>query len=221
MMQMFEMRVLGTRVSGPRARGFSLIEILVAITILAALASTALIMVPIAQERSRRTVCAQNLMDLGGVYQLWSLESPGRAPHPGSAVFLRWRQERRFIRFGEESKLLCPGDPAAFFPQTDADRSRWDEVNLAAPDPSLCSYAARDTSRHPSGGGMRRIIACDRQGADGQQPHHAGGLNVLYDSGAVVFVTHAMLGVDDPDTTLRVGPESEVAVLREVIDSAR
>lgn len=203
------------------SRGFTLIEILVSITILAALAGSALLLVPIAQERSRRAVCAQNLMDLGGAYQLWVMESPGATPHPGSAVFLEWRKERRLIRFGEEDKLLCPGDRSAAFPRTDSDRERWDDVNLDAPDPALCSYAARDTRRHPMGGGKRRIIACDRQGADGQQPHHEGGLNVLYDSGAVVFVTRAMLGVDDPETPLRVGPESEVAVLREVLDSAR
>jgi prepilin-type N-terminal cleavage/methylation domain-containing protein len=202
-------------------RGFTLIEILVSMTILAALASAALILVPVAQERSRRAVCAQNLRDLGGAYQLWQMESPGAAPHPGSAVFLEWRKERRMIRFGEEDKLLCPGDPSALYPQTDSDRARWDDVDLASPDPSLCSYAARDTRRHPIGGGVRRIIACDRQGADGRTPHHDGGLNVLYDDGAVVFVTRRQLGLDDPDAPLRVGPESEVAVLREVLDSAR
>lgn len=202
-------------------RGFTLVEILVSITILAALAGTALTLVPIAQERARRAVCAQNLMDLGGAYQTWRLESPGRAPVAGSAVFLAWRKERRFVRFGEEEKLLCPGDPAALFPAHDADRARWDDVDLGAPDPGLCSYAARDTTRHPLGGGARQIIACDRQGADGTRPHHDGGLNVLYDSGAVVFLTPAMLGVDVAGAPLRVGPDSDVPALSEVRDSSR
>jgi prepilin-type N-terminal cleavage/methylation domain-containing protein len=204
-----------------RPSGLTLIEILVSITIVAALASTALILIPIGMERSRRAVCAQNLADLGGAYQLWRMEQPGGARHAGSAIFLAWRKERRIVRCGDEEKLLCPGDPTAFFPRTDVERARWDEVDLDAPDPALCSYAVRDTTRHPLGGGMRRIVACDRQGRDGTQPHHDGGLNVVYDSGAVVFLTHAMLGVEDPESTLRVGPESEVAALREVVDSAR
>ena len=204
-----------------RANGFTLVEILVSITIVAALAGTALLMVPIAQERARRSVCSKHLSELGGAWQIWRMENPGGVPETGSAVLLRWRQERRLIRFGEEETLLCPGDPSALFPQTDADRARWDEVDLSDPDASLCSYAFRDLRRHPLDGGRRNVIACDRQGADGTLPHHDGGLMVLYDNGAVVFVTRAMLGIEDPATPLRVGPESEVATLREVTTGER
>ncbi len=201
--------------SRTRGSGFSLIEILVALTIVAALASTALLLVPIGREKARRTVCQQNLADLGGVYQLATLEEPAAARARGTAQFLEWRRARRYVRFGEEEKLLCPGDPGARFPRTEDERAAWDAVAPGETPPGLCSYAGRDPRRAGADdqAGRREIVACDRQGDDGATPHHEGGLNVLYDSGAVVFVTREMLGLG-PDDALRVGPDSPSPTLR-------
>ncbi len=195
-------------------QGFSLIEILVAITIMATLAASAAVLIPIGIGRANRARCVENLHELGGLYHIQRLESPGRPPHDGADLFLAWRRARVQLKFGDEELLLCPADPAARFPRTDADREAWDEETNAA---ALCSYAVRDFSKYPlhADDGRRSIIACDRQGLDGATPHHDGGINVLYGNGAVKWMTAELLQlpVDQPIT---VGPESQHELLRMV-----
>jgi len=202
-----------------RSGGFTLIEILVAISIVAALSASALLLVPIGQEMSRRSQCASNLLDLGALYQLEKMEHPGRSRHSGSAAMLAMRTESRRVKFGDEEKFLCPGDPHVVFPRTDTDRERWDDVDLANVPDGLCSYAGRDFSRHPFGSGARgprkEVLAMDRQGDDGRTPHHDGGLNVLYEDGAVRFLRRPDLGIDAGDAIV-VGSASEHPVLSTV-----
>jgi prepilin-type N-terminal cleavage/methylation domain-containing protein len=200
-------------------RGFSLIEILVAISIIAALAASTMLLIPVGQEMSRRTQCSRNLGDLGALLQLEKLERPGRGPHEGTARLLALRVETGRVRFGDEEKLLCPGDPHVIFPRTDLDRERWDDIDLANVPDGLCSYAVRDRARHPAGPGSRgprkQVVAMDRQGDDGRTPHHDGGVNVLYDDGAVKFLRRAELGLD-PEAPIIVGRASDHPVLSTV-----
>ncbi len=191
-------------------RGFTLVEILVSISIVAALMASALLLVPKGMEMSRRSQCASNLADLGALYQLQRMEQPGRSRYDGAAVLLALRAESGAVRFGDEDKFLCPGDPQAVFPRSDPERQRWSDVDLGNVPDGLCSYAARDFSGHPFGARGRRkeVLATDRQGDDGRTPHHDGGLNVLYDDGAVKFLRRADLGLESSDPIV-VGAASE------------
>ena len=53
-----------------RERGFTLIEILVVITIIASLAGAVLILVPRIQQKQKQTTCANHLRQLGTLYTM-------------------------------------------------------------------------------------------------------------------------------------------------------
>lgn len=203
-----------------RASGWTLIEIMVVLAIIAGLTASVTVAIPIAMDRSNRQQCAGHLNGLGVIYHQMRLEHPGRPPHNGQSLFLSWRKKRDPVRFGEEDNLLCPADPSAVFPRNDEDRARWDDVDLDHPGPDLCSFAVRDFRRHPTGpDGTRQIIACDRQGSSGDTAHHRGGLNVLFDNGTTRFLDREALGLG-PDDPIVVGPESEHEMLRKVVTTA-
>jgi prepilin-type N-terminal cleavage/methylation domain-containing protein len=199
------------------ASGWTLIEIMVVLAIIAGLTASVSVAIPIAIDRSNRQQCAGHLTGLGVVYQQMRAERPGRPLHNGQSLFLSWRKKRDPVRFGEEDTLLCPGDPSAVFPRNDDDRARWDDVDLAHPDPDLCSFAVRDFRRHPTGpDGKVQIIACDRQGATGDTSHHRGGINVLFDNGTTRFLDREELGLGAGDPIV-VGPDAEHEMLRQVV----
>ena len=72
-----------------------------------------------------RSQCASNLADLGALYQLEKLEHPGRSRHSGSAALLVMRSESGKVKFGDEEKFLCPGDPHVVFPRGRINSSAW------------------------------------------------------------------------------------------------
>ena len=113
--------------------------------------------------------------------------------------------------------LLCPGDEEVSFPNTDEDRMRWDEVDLMNIPADMCSYAVRDFATYPiPTDGQVHIIACDRMGRDGRTSHHRDGLNVLFDTGHVKFMSREDLGLA-PDAPIIVGPDSLHPMLKKVV----
>ena len=200
-----------------REQGFTLIEILVVITIIASLAGAVLILVPRIQEKQRQTTCANHLRQLGGVYTSESMEKPGLPPHVGASLFLYYRQ-KHFIQKTREEVLTCPGDNSVRVPANAADSERYDEIDLANPPLDACSYMARDFINYPlsNEAPSAQIIACDRNGTDNKTPHHRDGLNILYDDGAVQFKDREFLGLT-PEDPIVVGPDSDVDLLRQVI----
>lgn len=200
-------------------KGFTLIEIMVVIAIIATLVAAVSLGIPLVQERSNRLQCARNLSDFGTLFTNWRLEKPGKPKYSGVALFL-WFRKKRDIREGEEEKLLCPGDQSVLFPADAEDRAKYNEVDLKNPPTDMCSYAVRDFNKYPlsQDSGKIQIIACDRQGNDGRTMHHKGGITVLYDSGSAKFLEKEALGVsmgdDDP---IVVGPTTDHEMLKKVI----
>jgi prepilin-type N-terminal cleavage/methylation domain-containing protein/prepilin-type processing-associated H-X9-DG protein len=148
--------------------GFTLVELLVAIAILALLSSLAYPGIRMALEAGRRTKCASNLKSIGEAIIAEGL-TPGGFPHRSGATgaeTLAILYERDVI--GEEEVFSCPGSGVR---TADLESIRKD-----------CGYAFRVGARTLPAGSKAVPIACDRS-----VDHHGDGMNVLYSDGRVVF----------------------------------
>jgi prepilin-type N-terminal cleavage/methylation domain-containing protein len=200
------------------AQGFTLIEIMVVITIIAALVSTVAIIVPKMQENQKKLSCQNNLSQLGQIYAMEAMENKGKAQkYSGVALWLSYRKDAKQIRRGDERALICPGDNIAP-PDTEDDKKKWDNVNLQNPATDLCSYAARDFVNHPIGAEDKdkQIIGTDRQGANQRTMHHKDAIIVVYDSGDCSPLNREALGIDS-ESPIDIGPDAKNDHLRKII----
>jgi hypothetical protein len=158
--------------------------------------------------REPRTACLNNLSQLGQILLMEAQEHPGELPkYSGPALFLSWRKDRSEIRRGDERALICPEDDLAHVPETDAEKRAWDDVDLAHPPRSLCSYAVRDFERFPidpKSGMPQPIAAC---------LHHKGIVVFVDAAGDAQFVKLDELGLASDDEKI-VGPGSKSPLLR-------
>jgi len=197
--------------------GFTLIEILVVITIIAALAGSVMLAVSFSQEKFRQTQCGDRLRQIGTMYTTERLANGGRPRHSGVAYFLALRVEGKIQR-GNELTFVCPGDPSVVVTHTPEDQARYDEIDLANPSDELCSFVVRDFANHPIGREEYELqaIAADRQGLDHRTAHDSGGINVLFAGGSVKFMDRAALGIHSADSIV-VGPESTNEMLSKMV----
>jgi prepilin-type N-terminal cleavage/methylation domain-containing protein len=204
------------------AQGFTLIEIMVVIAIIAGLIGTVAIIVPTMQEKQKRFTCANNLSQLGGIFVIERGEKSGKPKHDGQALFLSWRIKGAKIKEGQEAILICPGDQGISQVDTPEARAKYNDIDLKSPPDDMCSYAVRDFSSHPLSNEAQKlqIIACDRNGANGREPHHKNGLNIVFEDGSTNFYDRDALGVtgDDP---IVVGPDSPNEMLKQVVHNKR
>lgn len=158
--------------------------------------------------QKQRAICLGRLSQLGLVFLMHSSAAPDKAPpHSGPALFLSWRKDRSEIARGYEKVLICPLDDLADVPETDAEKRAWDDVDLAHPPRSLCSYAVRDFERFPlesKDAAPHPIAAC---------LHHPGIAIVGFDSGEARPVKLDELGLASDDEKI-VGPSSKSPLLR-------
>jgi len=201
-----------------KAQGFTLIEIMVVITIIAALVSTVAVLVPKMQEQSHKTGCLGNLGQLGGVYLSEAMQNKGRAQkYSGVALWLSYRKDASNIKRGDEKALICPGDNVAV-PENDEDKKRWDNVDLNNPDSNLCSYAARDFVNFPTSveSKDKEIIGSDRQGTNQRTSQHKGGICCVFEGGDAQFFTREELSIPS-ESDIVIGPEASNANLKKVV----
>lgn len=201
-----------------RAQGFTLIEIMVVIAIIAGLVTTVAIVVPKMQEQQRKTGCLNNLSQLGQVYLMQAQENRAKAQkYSGVALWLSYRKNASEIKRGDERSLICPGDQGVALPETEEDKKKWDNVDLDNPASDLCSYTARDFKNYPLNieSPNKEIIGSDRQGADQRSMMHKGGLVCCYEHGDAQFVTREELGINT-ENPIVVGPEAENPMLKKV-----
>ena len=212
---------MGQAVRRARIRGeagFTLVEILVVITIIAALIGIVAAVIPQAQQASRKLQCANNLKQIGGMLVERST-AKGLGTRGGAAMLLNV-YKLGMIRKGDERVFLCPGDIIIRGQNIDDPefRKKYEAIDLDHVDPLLCSYAGRNRKLYKilPDAREKQAWACDCQGDDGRTGHHKGGLNVLYDDASVVFMDRESLGLQ-PEDPIIVGNESTHELLRQFI----
>jgi prepilin-type N-terminal cleavage/methylation domain-containing protein len=201
------------------AQGFTLIEIMVVIAIIAGLVTAVSVMVPKMQENQKRTSCMSNQAGLAQLYLVEANQNRGKAQkYSGVAMWLSYRAgSTPLIKSGNEKALICNGDNVAI-PETDADRKAYDNVNLDNPPDNLCSYAARDFKNAPMNveSKEKEIVGSDRQGANGKSMHHVDCIICAYEDGDAQIVTRNELGVTSEEP-ITIGPEATNSSLKKVV----
>jgi prepilin-type N-terminal cleavage/methylation domain-containing protein len=202
-----------------RAQGFTLIEIMVVIAIIAGLVTTVAIIVPKMQETQKQTTCLNNLSQLGQVYLMQEQDSRGKAQkYSGVSLFLAYRKATPpEIKRGDERVLICPGDAGISVPENEEAIKKYDNVDLDSPPDDLCSYAGRDFKNFPIKieSPDKEIIGCDRQGPNGRTQHHINTIICVYTAGDAQKVTREQLGLT-PEADIVVGPEANTPMLKKV-----
>jgi prepilin-type N-terminal cleavage/methylation domain-containing protein len=96
----------------PQRRGFSLIELMLAVGLLALLAGILLVTVSRARASAKGVGCLNNLRQIGLSFQTYSSENGGRIPDP-LAEETTWESKLR-RQLGSTEVLLCPADTHVF-----------------------------------------------------------------------------------------------------------
>lgn len=209
----------GANRRGANERGFTLVEILVVITIIAALIGIVAAVIPQAQQANRKLQCANNLKNIGGMLMERTSSQKGLGTRGGAAMLLQ-TYKLGLIRKGDERVFICPGDVIIRGQSLDDPefKKRYDSIDLDHVDPIMCSYAGRNRKLYPIRPDSRekQAYACDCQGDTGRDGHHKGGLNVLFDDNSVVFMDHESLGLQ-PEDPIVVGVDSSQELLKQFI----
>ena len=190
---------------GASAAGFTLVEILVVITIMAALMAmitSALVQAPLAKNK---LVCQNNLRQVGAL--ILAAATDGKVKRIAGAGYLVQFRAKGQVLEGDESIFLCPQDPAFDASGKPGFSARYASLDLDRVPGDLCSYLVRDWKRAPVAVDSSRkepLAAC---------PHHSRGVTVLYQDGSVKFLDREMLGVD-PKAPIVFGPGSPCEDLR-------
>jgi prepilin-type N-terminal cleavage/methylation domain-containing protein/prepilin-type processing-associated H-X9-DG protein len=167
-----------------RQRGFSLIEILVVISIIGLLMTLAFGPVQNAMEAGRVTKCMANLRGMGqsmGIYV--SQRNKGRWPQESGIRFLLTLVKRQQVTGKNTDMFLCAGTSDRNDTGADgSDGSSYEDwENL---DSATISYAGRDQESHPiRGGDESQIVIASDDNEFG--PNHKTITNYLYADGSV------------------------------------
>ncbi|MHC4923141.1 MAG: type II secretion system protein [Planctomycetota bacterium] len=199
-----------------RQGGFTLVEILVVITIIAALISIVAAVIPRAAEANRRTQCANNLKNIGAMLVERST-AKGLGSRGGSAMLLQ-TYKLGMIRKGDEKVFLCPGDPRDQVIDEPDFKARYGRLDLDSVDAQIISYAGRNRKRFQIRKDLaeKQAWAVDCQGEDGRQGHHQNGLNCLYDDASVVFLDREALDIGTEEEII-IGDESSHDLLKQFV----
>ncbi len=197
-----------------RERGFSLVEILVVITLIGLLMTLGYNSMQSAMENGRVLKCQNNLDQIGqALLSYKNNRAKGRWPNESGMRFLLTMYRHREIKGRYSDVFLCPGtaDVNDLGPSGEPGSSYDDWEGITS---DSISYAGRDLDNYPLRGPdpEEQVLAAD----DNEfSPNHSEATNILYGDGAVVtfdlFIDGAELLIEWPELEQRglpVGPES-------------
>jgi prepilin-type N-terminal cleavage/methylation domain-containing protein/prepilin-type processing-associated H-X9-DG protein len=173
------------RMAPRRTSGFSLIEILVVITIIGLLMGLAFGPVQNALEGGRNTKCMANLRGIGQSFSIYKGQrNKGRWPEESGMRFLLTLVKHKQIEGKNTEIFLCPGtsdrNDTGVGGEDGSSYEDWDNLDSAS-----ISYAGRDQAEYPIRGGdeSQLIIASDDNEFG---PNHKNLTNYLFADGSVL-----------------------------------
>jgi prepilin-type N-terminal cleavage/methylation domain-containing protein len=194
-----------------KQKGFTLIEILVVVTIIGVLAGLVVVLIPKSQEKIQITECQSHQRQICALLitaddKAWQMSGPNIALY--------------FVKTGDVSgsnlKLLfCPGD----VPNENLDKAGGEEAykNLDLKGQQfehLTSYAGRDQSRSDcavkKGTTSPEIMLCD----DSEDHHNKKGFVCGYNDGSAKWIDKVDVWDMDLATVVTIGEGSPVKVLQ-------
>lgn len=178
------LRAKGPTMRPSKTSGFSLIEILVVVTIIAAILALAVPTYINAQDKFQATACASNLAQMQKNLFMYKDRNNGRWPRESGIRFLLVLHRDGMIEGKDTKVFLCPGTQDINWSEDDPDPGSaykdWDDL-----DPMTISYAGRDAASYPVNKNRENeeVIAAD----DNEQMggNHRFATNYLYADGAV------------------------------------
>jgi len=194
---------------------FTLIEILVVVTIIGVLAGLVVVLIPRGQEKANQTECMNNQGNL--VKTLISLDGTKFPSKYAGVNLLLYLYKAKHIEIADDNlKLLfCPGDEKDDYGRSGGTKA-YEEVELdkSGEYGGLSSYAARDQSNAECAA-IKSSTKPQAMIADDSEDHHLGkGFIVAYSNGSVKFRSKFDDWNVDPDTEIKVGEGSTIEDLK-------
>jgi prepilin-type N-terminal cleavage/methylation domain-containing protein len=199
------------------AAGFTLIEILVVLTIIAAIIGIAVPVYLGAIDTKNVTLCKSNLKSVATQLGLYRGRFK-RYPSTRSGVqFLVEPFRKKMVEQTEDvvrNLYLCPGDDLALDNVGDVMVTYGDLDNL---DPLAISYAGRNTKDYPlrQKNAGTEVVACDAGGSEGREMNHRHKINVAYLDMHVG--DYDVVDLPDSDAkNFEVGPNAAIEALQKL-----
>lgn len=197
-----------------KQKGFTLIEILVVVTIIGVLAGLVVVLIPKGQQKAQITECTNNQRQL--VQTLIQLDGTKFPKKYAGVNLLLYLYKAKHLAMAEDNlKLLfCPGDGKDAW-ETSGGIKAFEEVDLdrAGEYGTLSSYAGRfQTDRECAA--IKSDTKPQAMIADDSDDHHRDGFVVAYSTGAVKWKHKFDDWNVDPDTEIKVGEGSEIPDLK-------
>jgi len=198
-----------------RRGGFTLVELLAAMAILALLLGLSVTIVNKARAAGDETACSQQLRDIALTMQTWvDQRNNGKWPKERGIKFLLVPVKEGYITGEGLKKFACPGtndetfDPADPTKTVGSGLTDWDNLN-----PDCISYAGRDALASPiqrSRLENEALAADDNWEGQAGRSNHDGVVLMVYADGHVVKKDLADLKDQLPEGQewLPVGPDS-------------
>lgn len=167
-----------------RQSGFSLVEILVVITLIGLLMTFGFNAMQAARESGRVTKCTDNLRQIGQGLMLYKDQrNKGRWPSESGIRFLLILHRHKEITGRGADVFLCPGtqdrNDTGVSGEIGSSYDDWESITS-----DTISYAGRDIDAYPIRGSNdgEQVLAADD---DEFAPNHRTKINVLYGDGSV------------------------------------